>query len=64
MISKETMARYHHLTTPDLKASLPMTQEQQCVVLRLYDSGPGTLTKDERKVMFEILNNLKDAIWP
>ena len=64
VIRKETMQKYHHLTTPNMQASVSLTRAEQCVVLLAYDYGLTALSHDEQAVLNSVLLKLKDKIWP
>tara|TARA_Y100001934_G_C11958391_1_gene588316 strand:- start:226 stop:492 length:267 start_codon:yes stop_codon:yes gene_type:complete len=41
-----------------------LTQNEACVVLKIYDYGVDALNDDDKHLLHSLIGKLKDEIWP
>lgn len=44
--------------------TIGLTQEEECVVLKIHDYGLTALSESELHLLYRVVGKLKDEIWP
>lgn len=55
---------YYKDLTSGGSIEVQLSQEQACIVLKVYDYGVDALASEERDILHIVIGKLKDKIWP
>lgn len=63
MFAPKSLDYYKDLTSGG-ERKVNLSQEEECVALKIHDYGVDSLSEDEKQVLYRLIGKLKDQIWP